>query len=83
MNQIPKDAEALRRCLKAVNEITYSALTVEEQAALAKALNAYREGFNGQDALIRESNYRGAVDFLWLAFRISHEQKMSLLDLIG
>lgn len=85
MSIISKGIEAVNRYTKAVNEITCDSLTNNEQAALARLLVAYFET-DGDLESARTADYceyQGAVDFLWMAFRITHEQKMDLLDLLG
>lgn len=85
MSTISKGIEAVNRYTKAVNEITCDSLTNNEQAALARLLIAYfeTEGDLESARTADYCEYQGAVDFLWMAFRISHEQKMDLLDLLG
>lgn len=78
----------MERIVKAMNEITHDAMSHTEQSALARILNAYFEGTvgkcqNSKDCVIRESNYRGAVDFLWMSGKISNTMKFDLLDLLG
>ena len=84
MSIISDGIEAITRCVAAVKEITDGALTYPEQAALARVLNAYHEA-SGECSLVpaHQMAYEAAVDYLWMAYRISHEQKMSLLDLLG
>lgn len=81
MSTISKGIEAVNRYTKAVNEITCDSLTNNEQAALARLLYDYCEAENNLEA--EYCAYQGAVDFLWMAFRITHAQKMDLLDLLG
>lgn len=81
MSIISKGIEAVNRYTKAINEITCDSLTNNEQAALARLLYDYCEAENNLEA--EYCAYQGAVDFLWMAFRITHTQKMDLLDLLG
>lgn len=82
---ISEGIEAVTRCTSDVTKVTGGTLTSQEQAALALLLNSCHKGTTDDesDFLIRECSYRGAVDFLWMAFRISYTQKMDLLELIG
>lgn len=85
MSIISKGIEAVNRYTKAVNEITCDSLTNNEQAALARLLVAYFETEGNLESARTADycEYQGAVDFLWMAFRITHTQKMDLLDLLG
>ncbi len=67
------------QALKAINDIVGDKLTTVEQSALAKMLVANLDEIDGEPILFY--GYNGAVDFLWMAFRISDGEKNKLLDL--
>jgi len=67
------------QALKAINDIVGDKLTTVEQSALAKMLVANLDEIDGEPILFY--GYIGAVDFLWMAFRISDGEKNKLLDL--
>lgn len=81
MSIISEGIEKVNRYSLAITEITGDNLLPTEQAALARLLYDYCEAENNLEA--EYCAYQGAVDFLRMAFRITHEQKMSLLDLLG
>lgn len=85
MSIISEGIEKVNRYSLAIAEITGDNLLPTEQAALARLLVAYfeTEGDLESARTADYCEYQGAVDFLWMAFRISHEQKMNLLDLLG
>ncbi len=84
MSIISEGIEKINRFVRAINQITHDNLAYTEQAALANLLNAYHEASAECSlALAHRLQYEGAVGYLCLAFRITHEQKMSLLDLLG
>ena len=65
--------------LKAINDIVADKLTTMEQAALARMLDAAIREEKGENTAYTE--YMGAADFLWMAFRITDEEKTALLAL--
>jgi len=64
-------------CSKAINDICtrHDCLTMNQQQALGNMLYGYFE--TGSE------EYRGAVDFLWMAFEIDLNTKFELLDIMG
>lgn len=72
--------EELQRCSAMIEETASDTLIPHEKAALARMLYAYHSGTADKDDAA--AAYRGVVDFLWMAFRISHIEKMDLLDLL-
>ena len=84
MSIITEGIEKVNRYSEAISQIAYN-LSPNEQAALARLLIAYfeTEGDLESHRTADYCAYQGAVDFLWMAFRITHEQKMDLLDLLG
>lgn len=85
MSTISKNSENVDRYTNAVNEIACDSLTLDEQAALARLLVAYieTEGEFESQRTADYCEYQGAVDFLWMAYRIDLNQKFALLDLLG
>ena len=69
------------KTLKAINDIATDKLTTMEQGALAKLLDAaWAE--KGTETREAEAAYTAALDFLWMAFRLSIGEKNELLDLL-
>lgn len=68
---------------KAINEIAADKLTDMEQTALSRLLNSLLDAEGKEDERTAALVYQGAVDFLWMAFRITLEEKHQLLDLGG
>jgi len=68
------------KALKAINDIVADKLTCMEQGALARMLEACQEEEGTDEACCMA--YTGAVDFLWMAFRISDGEKEKLLELV-
>lgn len=81
MSIVSEGIEKVGRFYAAIAQITLGNLSSNEQAALARLLYDYCEAENNLEA--EYCAYQGAVDFLWTAFRITHAQKMDLLDLLG
>lgn len=69
------------KTLKAINDIAVDKLTTMEQGALAKLLDAAWAEKDAKDHQAEDA-YTAAVDFLWMAFRLSAEEKNELLDLL-
>ena len=76
------------RELKAINDILTDKLTTMEQAALARLLEAARAEKREErkagvpEEYTSENVYTAAADFLWMAYRITNEEKNELLDLL-
>ena len=68
------------KALKAINDIVADKLTVTEQGALARLLEACQEEEGTEESC--SIAYTGAVDFLWMAFRISDGEKEKLQELV-
>lgn len=66
--------------LKIINDLLTDKLTVVEQGAMARMLEAAIAEEKGENTAYME--YTGAVDFLWMAFRITDEEKTALLALV-
>ena len=69
------------KTLKAINDIAVDKLTTMEQGALAKLLDAAWAEKDAEDHPAEDA-YTAAVDFLWMAFRLSAEEENELLDLL-
>lgn len=68
--------------LKAINDVVNDDLSVMEQGALCRMLEDCRkkdQPENGRD--LARLEYVGAIDYLWMAFRIDGDQRDLLEEL--
>ena len=70
---------ALARMLEACQDDD-GKIAIRKMGALARMLEACQNEEEADEACIMA--YNGAVDFLWMAFRISDEEKEKLLELV-
>lgn len=85
MSITSEDIKKVNRYSEAIRQITHCNLSPNEQAALVRLLIDYFEA-DGDLESHRTADYcayQSAVDFLWMAFRITLGQKFELLDLLG
>lgn len=71
--------------LKAINDVTAEKLTTMEQGALARILGEAikeQEEDTEDELYTSEQVYTAAVDFLWMAYRITDEEKTKLMALL-